>query len=460
MKNRLVNITLTYGLDLAFVILVAIFAVFFNLRGAGGTYLVIFFAILFISLLPLVNYFHGVIESKISPSSYDDLFAKTVSSIMNITEFNEFLKKTFDRTLDLFKAGSGLLVFYYPESDEYNIFYTRGNRRKLIRNARVEKDNPIFSALSGADSILVRSKLDPEDPKDLKIIAEMEKYRGEIVVQIFFQEIFLGLIMVGGRKKRFTAGETGLLKLFASKIATLSINSFFFHELLRKKELEKEFELARKIHYRFLPDAEVNLGPIAIRVQHKTNSLMSREFFDIYHGGRELRLSAYHLASDITGTSIYMPGIQALLQCYAKLGYSPSSTIRKLNDLFREKDLLDDEIAILNASLESSGRFTFSNSGYQQPFLFRKKTGRLEHLKQGAKRGLTSLILSPGDVIAVCCATYAAWITDQRDAVRELLREGADMTAGKLAKSLAKAMAARPGADDADTLLIIIRMGE
>ncbi len=461
MKNRIVNILLTYGLDALFIALILALAIFFNYFGVGGAYLFIYFTVLLVSILPLFNYIHGLINRSISPARYEDLFNRTIDAIMNINSFNEYLKNTFDMILALLKVQNGLLIFYYPETDEYNIFYQKHRRRKVIRNARIESDNAIFKAIGGPDDIIIISKLDPEIPSDAAILRDLEKFNGEAVIPIYFQEIFLGIIIIGARKKKLSAEDIGLLKIFASKIAILSINSFFFHELLKKKELEKEFELASKIHHRFLPDTNISWGKTEIRVHHRTDSLMSREFFDACTAGTpesDLRISAYRLHSDVTGTSIYMPGIQALLQSYARLGYSPVKTIRLLNENLHERELVEQEIAIICASLGRDGAFAWSNNGYPAPFIYRNSDRTLERLAQARRGILDSVTLESGDCLIICCETYAAALEGQAERAAETIGSNAGAPASRLLNTLVKAVAAKGGAEEKDKLFILIRM--
>ncbi|HPB81595.1 MAG TPA: hypothetical protein PK200_06095 [Spirochaetota bacterium] len=461
MKNRITNISLTYGLDLLLILIILGIAMPLTFYGLGGPYLIVFFVILLMSILPVFNYIHGIVNSTISPARYEDLFARTVDSILNINAFNQFLKETFDQIIALTKARNGLLIFYYPETDQYSIFYQKNRRSRVIKNANIESSNALFRAIEGPDNIIIRNNLDMSINSHREIAAELNKINGEIVVPIYFQEIFLGLVVIGSRKKKFSTREIDLLKIFASKIAVLSINSFFFHELLKKKEIEKEQELASKIHHRFFPGHDIAVGKIQVRVHHRTNSLQTREFYDVFVNEKNpeaVRISSYQIHSDITGTSIYMPGIQALLQCYARLGYSTAKTIKKLNAMLNERELFDEDIAIFHSSLDQKGKFEYCNSGYPEPFLFRISGGQPRRLNSPKKGAAEHIQLRTGDTVIICCEGFAPVINEQKDKIHDLLKQHRESSAGKARSAIIKLITPLPLMPEKDMLLILIRM--
>ncbi|HPI16025.1 MAG TPA: GAF domain-containing protein, partial [Spirochaetota bacterium] len=319
MKNRTKNIALTYGVNLLFVALLIAMASTLSALGPGGPFSAVFFFVVIFSLLPVANHLHTIIDSFISPIRYNDLYVQTVDSILSIGSFDEVLRATFDQILDLISVETGMLIFYYHDRDEFNIFYQKNRRRKIIRNARIAKDNILFRVIGGSEDVIVRSKLNPSIHFENSIIAELDRLGGEVAVPIYYHRMFLGIIVTGWRRRRLSPGEIRLLKIFASKIAILSVNSFFFGEIVRKKELEKEYELAAKVQKKFLPSAGGVMGRFEIRVHHETASLMIREFYDLFENDSvedEIRVSAYRIRDNIAGTSILMPGVQSVLQSF------------------------------------------------------------------------------------------------------------------------------------------------
>jgi hypothetical protein len=460
MKSKVKNIILSYGLDVLFVLILTIVAFFIFSFTHSSLNIFLFFTLMIIFILPMFNHLHDIIDSQISPLTYEDMFIQTVDSILNIESFNEMLKSKFELVLDLINVRSGLLIFYYPDTDEYSIFYQKNRRKRIVQNARVEIDNVLFKAVRSSDDIIERSRLDPGGRTEGLIIKELDRINGEVVVPVYSHDIFLGIIIVGKRSKKFSEDEIRLLKILASKLAMLSVNTFFFKEMVRKKEIEKEFETASKIHRRFMPDQELGIGRYTIRIHHEMRSKTMREFYDIYSRDREgngLRISAYRIRGNTTGASIYMPGIQALLQSYARLDYQPAAIVSKLYSIVRERILFDEEITLLYASVNQEGQFLFSGRGYPPPIIFNNKTGRLRCLQRGKKMGRSGIMLAAGDIILIVCESFYKSITADTMEFNRLIRENISLSAGKLRGTLLKYLIEKTGDKEQDELMIFVR---
>jgi hypothetical protein len=462
MKNRVINIILKYGLDIVFVLILLIISRVLFDPLIGNYFFIVFLILLIVSVMPITSYFHDMIDSIVSPIIYEELFIQTVDSILNIESFDEVLKSTFDRILGLIHVKSGLLIFYFHDKDEFNIFYRRDKRKKVIRKARIENSNILFKIINGPDDVIIKNKLNKSIHFEKTIIEEMEKLNGEVVIPIYYHDMFLGLIVIGDRKRRFSNREMRLLKVFASRIAILSVNSFFFNELLKKKEVEKEYEIASKIQKRFLPDADARIGRIAIKVFHETASLMTREFYDIFVNDLiedDVRISAYRLLGNITGTSIYMPGIQALLQSFSRLGLPPSRGVMKLQKIIREGDIIQEDISIFHSSIRQNGEFTFCNSNYQSPLIYRRSSKLLRRI-EGEKKGATNrLKIQHGDVLVIACKSFFNIINSDIKKFSEITVHNAS-SLSRMSTALVKNLTARTAEDDEDKLLVLLSVEE
>ncbi len=462
MKNRIINIILKYGLDILFVLILLLISIVLLEPLVGNYFFIIFFVLLIVSFMPITSYFHDIIDSIVSPIIYEELFIQTVDSILNIESFDEMLKSTFDRILELIKVKSGLLIFYFHDKDEFNIFYQRDKKSRIIRKAKIENSNILFRIINGPDDVIIKNKLNKSIHFEKTIIREMERLNGEVVIPIYYHDMFLGLIVIGDRMRRFSNREMRLLKIFASRIAILSVNSFFFNELLKKKEVEKEYEIASKIQRKFLPDADAKIGRITVKVFHETASLMTREFYDIFVNDLiedDVRVSAYRMLGNITGTSIYMPGIQALLQSFSRLGLPPSRGVMKLQKIMREGDIIDGDISLFHSSMKQNGEFNFCNNNYQSPLVYRKSS-KLIRLIESRRRGATTrLKVQPGDVLIIACRSFFNLINGDIKRFSEIIINNAS-SLSRMSSALVKALTGKTKEDDEDKLLILLSVEE
>ncbi|TAL36418.1 MAG: hypothetical protein EPN93_08310 [Spirochaetes bacterium] len=463
MRNKLKNIALTYGLNLLFTGGLIGVSIFFFHERLEGRALILFFFVLIISLLPLLNYLRTSIDLIISPIRYSDLYIQTVDSILSLESYDEVLRETFDQILNLIKVKSGLLIFYYQDKDEFNIFYQRDRRKRTIRKARIMSDNILFKVIGGPDDIIIKGKLNPSIHFENTIITELENIGGEIVVPIYYHEMFLGLIITGERRRWLSDNEIRLLKIFASKIAILSVNAFLFNEMVKKKQLEKEYELAGRVQKKFLPHDTLSAGRVSIAVFHEPGSLIIREYYDVFQNELledDVRVSAYRIRGNITGTSIIMPGVQAVVQSFARMGFPPARVLSRLNRTARERGLQREELAIIHGSVHQGGEFNFINDRYAPPLVFRKRDGRLQPVRPSGKGPSQSLKIHPGDACIIACGHFYELIEGNAAFYSDFIARHADATAARLRTLLAGELKKRSSVTGLDSLLIVIRLEE
>ncbi len=460
MKNRIKNILLTYSLNMVFIAIILGGSLVFIHHRLHERILLLFFAVMIFSLLPIVSYFRIIINSIISPIRYSDLYVQTVDLILSIRSFDEVLRQTFDQILHLLKVHTGLLIFYYHDKDEFKIFYQKNLRKKIIQKARISQENILLRVIKGPDDVIIKGRLNDSIHYEREIIEELNRLSGEVVVPIYYHDMFLGLIITGDKKRRFAEGELRLLKIFASKIAILSVNSFFFNEVVRKKDLEREYELATRVQKKFLPGRSFDFGRTRVRIFHEASSSMVREFYDVFVNDAtegELRLSAYRILGDITGTSILMPGIQSIIQSFARLGCTPSGVLRRLKKILRQKELLDERMILFHGSLGRSGEICYANDGYSSPIIFNKKKGTLRVTRNNPGNAVRRVRLEPGDLFILCSESYFAEIGGRLSDYAALIknRHTLDIPGGALEKALTEAVH-----DDSDKLLVLIGVEE
>ncbi|HQK08241.1 MAG TPA: hypothetical protein PLR54_11320, partial [Spirochaetota bacterium] len=166
----------------------------------AGDLLIIFLIIVTVTVFPLYTYWIEHIHKKILPFRYEDLYLQTVDMFLSLQSYDDIIKVIFERVLRFIGVRSGLLIFYSHATDDYTIYYQKQQKQKIIRKARIDKNNIILKIIQSGDDILIKSKLDPSLHFQRSIIFEMEKLGSEIIIPIYYHDIFLGLMVIGEKK--------------------------------------------------------------------------------------------------------------------------------------------------------------------------------------------------------------------------------------------------------------------
>ncbi len=472
MRNKVFNILIFISINLFYATVLSLLAVFFFSKGMEGGYTFIFFALIVTSLFPIFNYFQGKIESALFPLSHDDVYAQIIDSILNIENFDELLKETFDQVLRLMYSRVGQLIFYNQASDEFELYYQKGKKQDNAINIDIDKNNILLQGIKGPNDILIKGWLDPVDEGDKELIIELDKLGADIVVPIYYKDTFLGLILIG-EKRRFVEKEIRLIRIFASKIAIHVQNSFYFKRVLKRKELEKEYELTSKIQKQFLPKPNLKKGRISVDAYYKTAASVTREYYDIFtvdNVKEEVRISVYHIYGDIKEISILLPGVKALLQCFARLGYSPFDSINILGKIGVEKDLLIGDFAILHSSIWQDGCISYYNNGYSLPLIFKKATKVFRFLFEAqSAQGAYNMQIENGDLLFITCESFHNLIIRNIVEYQEIISKNFSLPIGDLKKVIVDSLIEKEKQetdrrekrqDEDDKLLVLIKLEE
>ena len=402
---------------------------------------IFFLILLIISTLPIIIYILGKIDSAIGPMSYNDLYVKTINSILSIDSFEEILHEVFDSVIIIIKAGFGRIICFHTESDVFDIHYENNKSHELFHREKTNSDDDIISYINGPHDIITRSKTGLLSSRRGKLDKIMDDLDADIAIPVYYNNRVLGLIAIG-KKKRFSEREIRLLKIIANKLAILSVNSFYFRQIRKRKEVEKEYILTNRIQKQFLPDPNLHSGKIIIKAHHETASSLTREFYDIFVNDKipnDIRLSTYRVIGDVKETSIFMPGIQAILQSYSRLGFSPVKSITRLQKLIAEKDILNGELMIFHSSVNQSGKFDYCCSGYPLPFYFQKSIGNLSEIRHdSAEIQHSEINMEPGDLILIMCNYYHMIVSSDIEEFSGILNQNLSLPADKIRDILLK----------------------
>jgi hypothetical protein len=405
--NRVINITFLTFFNSIFIIIIFYIVNFLFPFTIENNYFLFLIMLILFSSLPILNFFLDKFDSVISPAGYNDIYSKTINSILNIESFDEILWKIFPPVIKLLKAEFGHIIYYRDEKKIIDIEYFNNETYMIYQREKSESDNILLRYIKGPDDIGIKTK--NKKPADKEIIKALELMQVDLVVPVFYNNKISGIIAIGG-KKGLSESEIKLLKIIAFKLALLSSNSYYFSEIKKRREVEKEYELTNKIQKQFLPEPSLKSGRVIIEAHHNTTSSFTREFFDIFVNDAlpdDIRLSAYHVFGDVKETSIFMPGVQAILQSYARLGFSPRKTITKLIKFVKERDVFNGDLIIFHSSIKQSGEFNCYCSNYPAPFYYQKSSKRLIHsIGKGSRFKYFKIKIKPGDILIAVCNYY------------------------------------------------------
>lgn len=225
----------------------------------------------------------------------------------------------------------------------------------------------------------------PDVNLDSRYIPGRSKTRSEIVVPVMKNGRAIGALDVESDKLNgFDKADIEILNFFADA-ASLSIEkALLHHQILEKKKVEKQLQIAGEVQSRLLPQRP----PVAKGYDFAGLCIPTYEiggdYFDyIQIDKNKLGIAIADISGDGIPAALIMTAFRALLRSQVKQHSNPSELMKLLNaqlsEFTRKKDFVTAFYGILDLQNHS---FDYTNCGHNPPLLFRTN-GNVETLDKG-----------------------------------------------------------------------------
>ena len=249
----------------------------------------------------------------------------------------------------------------------------------------------------------------PDVSKDSRYINTRAATRSEIAVPLFADEKTVGVLnLESDRPAAFTEEDLALIQAFGSQ-AAISIERAVLHaELMEKRRLEDELDLARRIQMSFLPEVLPEIAGFELSAFNLPSEEVGGDYYDV------IRISPGQwglVIADVFGkgipASLVMASFRASLLAEIRNNYSIRTVLAKVNRLIWESVEPERCVTACYGVLDSrAGVLTYSNAGHILPLVISREGVRSlakGGLLLGAVRDATyeeeRVHLKPGDLV-------------------------------------------------------------
>jgi sigma-B regulation protein RsbU (phosphoserine phosphatase) len=220
--------------------------------------------------------------------------------------------------------------------------------------------------------------------KDSRYLSARPSTRSEIVVPLLVGNRIVGVInLENDQLDAFTADDLDLIRTFGTQ-AAISIERAKLHrELIEKRRLEHEIELARSIQKTFLPERVPEIPGYDLSAINLPSEEVSGDYYDM------IRVAENQwgiVVADVFGkgipASLVMASFRASLLAEIRNNYSIGIIMTKVNRLIWESVEPERCVTAWYGVLDARARvLTYSNAGHFFPLVLRGS--RVIHLKRG-----------------------------------------------------------------------------
>ncbi len=267
---------------------------------------------------------------------------------------------------------------------------------------------PIISADVSKDSIYINAR---------------NQTRSEMVAPIISNDEVIGVFdLESDELNAYSDDDLQVLMLLASQVAIIIEKVMLHEQLIEKKRLEGQLEVARQVQLELLPPNDPKLADYDISAYNFPTEEVSGDYYDwvrIYDDQIGL------VIADVSGkgvpAALLMAFLRASLRAATHVGYAPHISLAKVNYLLWESIERNQFVTAFYGILDASSRtLAYANAGHNPPLML-DANGGVHFLERGnVPLGMFSdtryheyyLSIEPGELLVL----YTDGVTESMNA--------------------------------------------
>ncbi len=209
--------------------------------------------------------------------------------------------------------------------------------------------------------------------------------RSELAAPITLNERVIGAFnLESDRLDAFTEADAEVLHFFANAAAIAIEKAVLHEELVEKKRIESQLEVARTVQASLLPDRPPETEGYDVAAENLPTWEVGGDYYDfITFPDQQIGLAIADVAGKGVPAALIMATFRAALRTQVRNDFAIGQIVRKVNHLLWESTTDAQFVTAVYGVLDTTrGRFTYTNAGHNPPMVVRFDA-RIEELTYG-----------------------------------------------------------------------------
>lgn len=225
----------------------------------------------------------------------------------------------------------------------------------------------------------------PDVSVDTHYVNARRETRSEMVAPIISNDEVIGVFdLESDSLDAYSEHDLQLLMLLASQVAIIVEKAMLHEQLVEKKRLEAQLEVARQVQLSLLPERDPSLAGFDISAYNFSTEEVSGDYYDfvkVYED--QLGLVIADVSGKGVPAALLMAFLRASLRAAIHIGYSPNVGMSKVNYLLWESIEPHQFVTAFYGMLDATNRtLAFVNAGHN-PLLILDPNGRERFVERG-----------------------------------------------------------------------------
>jgi phosphoserine phosphatase RsbU/P len=295
---------------------------------------------------------------------------KTISRSLDLDEVLTLVMDTLGSVIPYDAAGI-YLIEHNKEGSPY-IFKSKVIRGYNISFALVEPRLKLGEGFIGYVAQTGIPLISPDVSQDEKYFPARKNTRSEMVAPIISNEEVIGVFdLESDDLNAYDMDDLSVLQLLASQVAIIIEKVELHEQLIEKKRLQAQLEVARHVQLELLPESDPLIKNFDISAYVFPTEEVSGDYYDWVEVFED---QIGIVVADAVGKGIpaalLMAFLRASLRSGVQIGYAPHVALSKVSNLLWDSTEEHQFITGIYGILDATNRtFVFSNAGHNPPLL-------------------------------------------------------------------------------------------
>ena len=309
---------------------------------------------------------------------------KTISRSLDLDEVLNLVMDTLGSLIPYDAAGIYLIEFSTENENPY-VFKSRAIRGYKLSFELIEPRLKMGEGFLGTVAQTGKAIISHDVSKDPRYFAAREQTRSEMIAPIVSNDVVIGVFdLESDQLDAYSEDDLAVLQLLTSQVAIIIEKVRLHEQVVEKKRIQAQLEIARQVQTELLPDADPQIDNFDVSAYIFPAEEVSGDYYDWVMVFED---QVGIIVADAVGKGIpaalLMSFLRASLRVCVQIGYAPNVAFAEVNQLLQDSTEDNQFITAIYGILDSTNRtFVFSNAGHNPPLLI-KPDGEYRYVEYG-----------------------------------------------------------------------------
>ncbi|MBA2494749.1 MAG: SpoIIE family protein phosphatase [Acidobacteria bacterium] len=310
---------------------------------------------------------------------------KTISRSLNLDEVLTLVMDTLGSLIPYDAAGIYLIESVIKNGETEYIFKSKTIRGYRISFEMVEPRLRLGEGFIGYVAQTGKPLISPDVSQDERYFPARRRTKSEMVAPIIANDEVIGVFDLESDKlNSYTQDDLSVLQLLASQVAIIIEKVELHDQLVEKKRLQAQLEIARQVQLELLPATDPKLKGFDISAYIFPTEEVSGDYYDwVEMFDDQIGIVVADAVGKGIPAALLMSFLRASLRSGVQIGYAPHIALAKVGNLLWDSVKDNQFITAIYGILDATNRtFVFSNAGHNPPLLI-KPNGEYRFVEYG-----------------------------------------------------------------------------